>query len=351
MESGKILVPRSESRRGAGRFNRVTAINVVSIVVVYNEVDDVVGCLKKIIDNAKHPIVVVDNSDVPMTELLLRIDELPVSIHYLKAKKNYGSAGGFALGMRYAIDELGADWVWLHDQDGFPSHDCLTQLKEGILKEANIGIVAPVVRTCETGDVHGGFRAQLNWFGNTVSLNEKRLLQNSWRELDVVGSAGLLISAKCISQIGTYDCNFFVGYEDYEFSQRVRQHGWRIWLSPRATYYHPDLFAKYGTRKVLQSSAIDWFRPLYLSADGRSEEAPAKPLAILLTRYGNGAGNAVSIVYSLLRNLSASSKVTRYERMQKFFRGIKEGRATKLRCVEDWSEMVDEIRNIGKPLT
>ena len=44
----------------------------------------------------------------------------PVPTTYLGSRRNLGGAGGFALGMLHAL-ALGADWVWLADDDGRPA--------------------------------------------------------------------------------------------------------------------------------------------------------------------------------------------------------------------------------------
>ena len=44
----------------------------------------------------------------------------PIPTTYLGSRRNLGGAGGFALGMLHAL-ALGADWVWLADDDGRPA--------------------------------------------------------------------------------------------------------------------------------------------------------------------------------------------------------------------------------------
>ena len=65
-----------------------------------------------------HPIAhlnVVDNGpDEPAREV---VEECGIPSTWLPSWRNLGGAGGFALGMLHAL-ALGADWVWLGDDDG-----------------------------------------------------------------------------------------------------------------------------------------------------------------------------------------------------------------------------------------
>ena len=47
------------------------------------------------------------------------MDGQPIPTTYLPSRRNLGGAGGFALGILHAL-ALGADWVWLADDDGHP---------------------------------------------------------------------------------------------------------------------------------------------------------------------------------------------------------------------------------------
>ena len=316
-------------------------INVVSIIVAYNKEDDVLKCIEKVSEETKHPIVVVDNSSPPMERAIKKIKDLQSSIYYLKSKKNYGSAKGFSIGMRFAIEELNADWIWLHDQDGFPSKECFKYLYEGLQFGGQIGIVAPVIRTIERADIHDGFRAKVNVFGYPVSLDNHRLGRPGWNELDLVGSAGIMVSANCIKEVGTYDCNFFVGYEDYEFSQRVRKNGWRILLIENADYFHPDLYKKYKLRnKSYSGGIIDWIKPLYMPLKSRDGGSKVKELTINLIRYRRIPFAAVSIVYSLLLNVFRKGPRSYREQVSNFIREVRSGVSTSVKSLENWKEDV-----------
>ena len=54
---------------------------------------------------------------------------------------NRGGAGGFHEGLRWAVEETGADLVWLMDDDGLPEGECLKRL----LREEDLDFWGPLI--------------------------------------------------------------------------------------------------------------------------------------------------------------------------------------------------------------
>jgi GT2 family glycosyltransferase len=51
----------------------------------------------------------------------------------------------------------------------------------------------------------------------------------------------LLLRRECLRQVGGFDEEFFLYYEDVDFCRRAREHGWSVWYEPaiHATHHHP----------------------------------------------------------------------------------------------------------------
>ena len=58
-----------------------------------------------------------------------------------RSDRNRGGAGGFHDGLRWAVEEYGADLAWLMDDDGLPDPDCL----ERLLAETDLDFWGPLV--------------------------------------------------------------------------------------------------------------------------------------------------------------------------------------------------------------
>jgi len=58
-----------------------------------------------------------------------------------------------------------------------------------------------------------------------------------------------LINKAALMKIGVYDSfNYFTNFEDYDYCKRLRKKGGKIFLIPRAQYFHPDLDVKYSIK-------------------------------------------------------------------------------------------------------
>jgi hypothetical protein len=153
--------------------------------------------------------------------------------------------------------ENGFDWVWVLDQDGAASDLCLTELlkraEDGdILCPKKVGIDNPSV-------VYTRKRLKKNFFGHLRPVR----LSADMSQIDAFGTHGVLISKKVMDSIGYYNaCNFFIGYEDYDYARRALQAKFAIIAVDEAVVRHPDLaptpLSPRGKRKPVD---IHRFRP------------------------------------------------------------------------------------------
>lgn len=96
-----------------------TPEKIVGVVVTHKRRELLAESLK-VLSTQSRPLdhlVVIDNADEDAVRELVEGASLPTS--YIGSKHNLGGAGGFALGILYALS-LGADRVWLADDDGRP---------------------------------------------------------------------------------------------------------------------------------------------------------------------------------------------------------------------------------------
>ncbi|HEY0804284.1 MAG TPA: glycosyltransferase, partial [Pseudonocardiaceae bacterium] len=102
---------------------------VAAVVVTYNRKDKLVTVLDHLLAQTRLPdwIIVVDNDSTDGTDKVLAryADHDRVLVHRLP--ENIGGAGGFAAGMARGY-ELGADFVWIMDDDCYPNPDALEEL-------------------------------------------------------------------------------------------------------------------------------------------------------------------------------------------------------------------------------
>jgi len=223
---------------------------LVHVTVAYNSPGELETLLKKLEfqDEEIHHIICIDNSSADYQKMneavCYKYDSHPgFQIEYFPLSKNFGSATGFAVGMQLARD-VGADYVWLHDQDGFPYPTCL-QIVKGYFNADNF-IISPQIR--DENDTylysfHGTYDQHFNFY--PIELNKKCL------SADVAGTAGLIIKADLIDRIGVYDyVNFFIGFEDFDYCLRAGRAGFKVCVIREALYHHPNKWGKHSKYNI-----------------------------------------------------------------------------------------------------
>lgn len=219
---------------------------IASVIVAYNNYHDVDILMQKLrqIDYGNHVIIIVDNTDDESLAYPGYDD-----VVYQKTGQNSGSASGFAMGMQLAYD-CGADWIWLHDQDGYPYEGCLDALLNVNL-DNDLVILAPVIID-ECGEEMVDFRCKSNAFLAHTGVNITDDIVN----VDSLGTAGIFVNRAVIDKIGVYDGeHFFVGWEDFEYSLRAKKNGVQLLAVKAAKYHHPNWYRKYN----IKSHAIKKF--------------------------------------------------------------------------------------------
>jgi len=206
---------------------------VIAVIVAYTNMTSLELCINALCSQSTpvFQIIVIDNSQ--SCNVTAMIDRLPRSqqemIQYHATATNIGSAGGFAKGITLAYKE-GAEWIWLHDEDDYPDKDCLEKLlgrKGGMIR-------TPQIVDPKTGKDLRYFKRVQGPLGYFYSASPYRLC------VDVAGTAGLLIHRDVITRIGTYDTDFFIGYEDYDYCLRARRAGLSVTPVNEAVVFHPD---------------------------------------------------------------------------------------------------------------
>ena len=95
---------------------------VAAVVVTYNRQAKVGETLDRILAQTRAPdwIIVVDNASTDGTDQVLASYCSDRRVIVYRLQRNMGGAGGFSAGMARGY-ELGADFVWLMDDDCYPS--------------------------------------------------------------------------------------------------------------------------------------------------------------------------------------------------------------------------------------
>jgi len=184
-------------------------------------------------------VIVVDNgSEDGSFEKLKSEFSFPI---FLKNFKNLGFTGGNNTGIVYAL-EKGFDHVLLLNNDTVVTPDFIDELLKIELMEKNVGMVQPLILFHESPNIiwsaGGKFHKVL---GMSKTLGDRKAIHNyplKVKELDWATGCCILISSEVIKKVGSLESAFFAYFEDVDWSLRVREAGYQIYLAPDSIIYH-----------------------------------------------------------------------------------------------------------------
>ena len=183
-----------------------------------------------------HLIVVDNGPDDPAHDV---VADCPIPSTYLPSLRNLGGAGGFALGILHAL-ALGADWVWLADDDGCAADVRVLQTLLEEAKRRDLAVISPVVVNIDDPErLAFPLRRGLTW--------KRRRSELGTDFLPGIASFfnGALFSADALDVVGVPDYRLFVRGDEVELHRRVVRSGLRFGTTLRASYAHPDGSAEF----------------------------------------------------------------------------------------------------------
>ena len=235
---------------------------------------------------------------------------------------NHGSSMGFALGMQKAYD-LGAEWIWLHDQDGYPKEECLSKLLESNFQE---GILVP----CVVGENNKRLKIFTAKIDKRDNLRPIKLFQTG-TEIDIAATAGLFINRKVIDEIGVYNSeHFFVGLEDFDYCLRARNNGFKIKVVEDAIYFHPD---KWDRKDWDLKNAFKYF--------GENNNTRVQNGAIYFNCFHTKHQFFLSFIYSILiatKRFIGGAKINYVKTIKAYLIGILSRFKKQKKCVIELSD-------------
>jgi rhamnopyranosyl-N-acetylglucosaminyl-diphospho-decaprenol beta-1,3/1,4-galactofuranosyltransferase len=216
------------------------AERIVGVVVTHKRRELLAESLK-VLGSQTRPLdhlVVVDNAAEDDVRELVESSGIPVS--YLGSQHNLGGAGGFALGILYALS-LGADWVWLADDDGRPEGPKVLETLLDCAQRHGLAEVSPVVCDIDDPDrLAFPLRRGVEW---------RRLRSELFADGDdsadlLPGIAslfnGALFRASAIDTVGVPDLRLFVRGDEVEVHRRLVRSGLPFGTCLQTAYVHPN---------------------------------------------------------------------------------------------------------------
>lgn len=211
---------------------------VYILILNYNGGDDTIACLKSLqaITYANAETVVIDNASADGS--VARIRAAFPDITVLQNKENLGFAAGNNVGIIHAL-ERGADYIFLLNNDTVVDPGVIDELVRVGEGDESIGILGSLIYYYDS--------PQKVWFaGGKVywPLGTNRHLTSipaKPREVDFITGCAFMVKRAVVEKMGAFDSDYFLYYEDADWSVRAARAGFKLVVVPASVVWHKEM--------------------------------------------------------------------------------------------------------------
>jgi GT2 family glycosyltransferase len=188
---------------------------VIAVVVAYNSAPWLPACIEAL-DRQGVPTIVVDNASLDDTAVVAR----NAGARVIANDKNEGYGRGNNRGIRAAE---GADWCMIVNPDAVLDRDCVRLLLDGARRHSQAGIAVPKLLEPDGRS----FDHSTSVLSRAAPIELGHVSQGE-RVVPFASGACMLVRRSAFLNIGGFDEQIFLFYEDDDLCLRIRQAGFTI---------------------------------------------------------------------------------------------------------------------------
>ncbi|EQM53107.1 glycosyl transferase family 2 [Lactiplantibacillus plantarum EGD-AQ4] len=217
-------------------------MNYASVIVTYNRKALLLDAINSVLtqDTKPQKIILIDNNSTDGTQELIASSGLMNNklFRYVKLPENIGGSGGFHVGVKLAL-EYDVDWISLSDDDAIFEQGYFSNILKKADENPEVKAFAGTIKLPD-GRIQLDQRNRItNWnYFSHNAVPEKEYMNDF--TIDLFTFCGCVINAKLIKQIGLPHGDFFIWYDDIEYSLRVRQFSKIINVSKSVIVHHTN---------------------------------------------------------------------------------------------------------------
>ncbi len=209
------------------------------ITVNYNGLKDTCALIESIPFNENMEVIVVDNAS-KQNEASIIAQRYPY-IKTIRTDKNLGFAGGNNVGIKKAKGK----YLFLINNDTVFKEFNVNSLINRLESSPKIGIVCPKIRFAwGTNQIqYAGYTplSKITVRNQAVGYGEEDKCQyDTTHPTPFAHGAAMLIKREAIEKVGLMPEDYFLYYEEIDWSMMFNRAGYEIWYDPACTVYHKE---------------------------------------------------------------------------------------------------------------
>lgn len=242
-------------------------MSITSIITVnYNQptvTNDLLCSLQKYAPEENIEVILVDNAPDEDHQTYFRNNY--EGLIYLKSQENLGFAGGNNLG----ISSAKGDYILLLNNDTEITLGFIDTMVNEMEKNPEIGLLSPLIKYWDDKNViqYAGFTG-MNYFtarnkGIGSFEEDKGQYDNQSRETGFCHGAAVMCRKADLDKAGLMDENYFLYYEEFDWCEKFKNIGKKIWFTGKTFIYHKESMSV-GKESAIKTYFMTRNRILYI---------------------------------------------------------------------------------------
>ncbi|OMH40457.1 glycosyltransferase [Desulfurobacterium indicum] len=226
-------------------FNYHPSVSV--IIVTFNSENIIAGCLSSLVSELRKEdeIIIVDNNSEDKTVEVVKkfASNSPVSIKVLKMNENEG----YSRAINRGAEVSKGDVLIFLNPDTLVTSGMVDRLVSALYEEDGIGAVGPLSVNVSYTQHISMFAPIFEYFFSgkdfldcreTISRFLGLLFRNKTFDTKLLIGMCIAVNRDVFKMVGGLDENLFLGMDDFEFSWRLRESGYKLKIVPSVFVYH-----------------------------------------------------------------------------------------------------------------
>ncbi len=215
---------------------------VTLVVLNWNNAEDTLRCLASLaqLTYSNYEVIVVDNGSTD--DSVLQIRSAYDRTILIETGENLGYAGGNNLGIRYALEQ-GTEYVCILNNDVIVAPDFLEPLMFELRTNPGVGVVTPLIAdmndSAHVWTLGAMIMQQTGAVTRLFTGQKVELVQTKMPfEVDVAPGSTMLVRCEVFDVVGLFSEDFYLYYEESDWSLLVRKSDYSIYAVPASIVWH-----------------------------------------------------------------------------------------------------------------